>query len=139
MTLFQTLSAKDILSVTLILFSVIDILGSLPIIIEIRRTKGTVFPGQATFVSGIIMILFLFLGGQILKLFGVDVTSFALAGALVMFLMGLEMVLNVVIFKPDPDINSTTIFPLPFPMCHHDNFISLKAEYHYINILVGVL
>ena len=89
--MLKLLSFKEILSVTLILFSVIDILGSVPILIDLRKKNKVVYPGKATIISGLIMVAFLFIGESILKLFGVDVQSFALAGSFVMFLIGLEM------------------------------------------------
>lgn len=92
------LDFKQTLSVTLILFAVIDIMGSLPIIIDMRRREGVIESEKATLVAGILMIVFLFLGQEILKLFGLDFQSFALAGALIIFLMGMEMVLGIHIF-----------------------------------------
>ena len=86
---------KEILSVSLILFSVIDILGSVPIIIDLRKKAGHVQSEKATLASGLLMVLFLFLGESILKLFGIDIGSFAIAGGLIMFFIGLEMVLNI--------------------------------------------
>lgn len=109
---------KNIFSVTLILFSVIDIIGALPIIIDIRRRKGDIHAAKATFYSGVIMFAFLFVGSNILKLFGVDVLSFSAAGALIMFFLGLEMVLGIEIFKAhadETDVN-TPLVPLVFPL-----------------------
>lgn len=143
--MFSTVSVKEILSVTLILFSVIDILGAIPIIVELRRREGHIESGKATVVAGLLMFLFLFIGTSILKLFGVDVESFAVAGALIMFLLGLEMVLNIEIFKPDPEQSSgnSTIVPLAFPLLAGagtmTTLISLRAEYEKVNILVGVV
>ncbi|MDD0851845.1 MarC family protein [Halobacteriovorax sp. GB3] len=143
--MFSTVSVKEIFSVTLILFSVIDILGAIPIIVELRRREGHIESGKATIVAGLLMFLFLFIGTSILKLFGVDVESFAVAGALIMFLLGLEMVLNIEIFKPDPEQSSgnSTIVPLAFPLLAGagtmTTLISLRAEYEKVNILVGVV
>jgi multiple antibiotic resistance protein len=140
--MLNLLSFKEILSVTLILFSVIDILGSVPIIIDLRKKNQIVYPGKATIISGFIMVAFLFIGESILKLFGVDVQSFALAGSFVMFLIGLEMVLNVVIFRPEPEYSTTTIVPLAFPLIAGagtmTTLISLRAEYQKLNVLFGV-
>ena len=135
---------KDILSVTLILFSVIDILGSLPIVIDLRKRTGKIESGKATVVSGVIMVAFLFLGDRILRLFGLDVASFALAGALVMFLIGMEMVLGIELFKSDPESDShASIVPLAFPLIAGagtmTTLVSLRAAYSYPNILVGVV
>jgi len=133
---------KEILSVTLILFSVIDILGSVPIIIDLRKKNRVVYPGKATLISGLLMVLFLYIGESILKLFAVDIQSFALAGSFVMFLIGMEMVLNIVIFKPEPEISSTSVVPLAFPLIAGagtmTTLISLRAEFQKVNILLGV-
>ncbi|MBG08099.1 MAG: hypothetical protein CME68_05035 [Halobacteriovoraceae bacterium] len=133
---------KEILSVTLVLFSVIDILGSIPIIIDLRKKNRIIDPGKATIVSGILMVLFLYIGETILELFALDVQSFALAGSLVMFLIGMEMVLNIVIFKPEPEISSTSVVPLAFPLIAGagtmTTLISLRAEFEKVNILLGV-
>ncbi|MEQ9441113.1 MAG: MarC family protein [Cyclobacteriaceae bacterium] len=138
------LQFKEIFSVTLILFSVIDILGSIPIIIDLRKRSGTIESGKATLVSGGIMFGFLFLGDRILALFGLDVASFALAGALVMFLIGMEMILGVEIFKADPENNGgASIVPLAFPLIAGagtmTTLISLRAAYSYPNIIVGIV
>ena len=138
------LSFKDIFSVTLILFSVIDILGSLPIVIDLRKRTGKIESGKATVVSGFIMVAFLFLGDRILRLFGLDVASFALAGALVMFLIGMEMILGIELFKSDPESDSSaSIVPLAFPLIAGagtmTTLISLRAAYNYPNILIGIV
>ncbi|WKN32088.1 MarC family protein [Porifericola rhodea] len=136
---------KDLVSVTLILFSVIDILGSIPIIIELRKKHGHIQSGKATLVAGFIMITFLFLGESILALFGVDVASFAIAGAIVMFLIGMEMVLGIEIFKPESseEGGSHSIVPLAFPLLAGagtmTTLISLRAAYTYPNILLGIV
>ncbi|REE05758.1 MarC family protein [Marinoscillum furvescens] len=135
---------KEILSVSLILFSVIDILGSVPIIIDLRRKAGHVQSEKATLASGGLMILFLFLGEGLLKLFGIDVASFAIAGALIMFFLGLEMVLGIHFFKSDnEDLSSSSIVPLAFPLIAGagtlTTLISLKSIYATPNILVGVI
>lgn len=137
------LSFKEILSVTLILFSVIDILGSVPVIIDLRKKAGHVQSEKATVVSGIIMVAFLFVGESILGLFGIDIGSFAIAGALIMFFIGLEMVLGIHFFRTDiNDVSSTSIVPLAFPLIAGagtmTTLISLKAIYSTPNILVGV-
>lgn len=134
---------KEVLSVTLILFSVIDIIGSIPIIIDLRKKAGHVQSEKATLVSGIIMVVFLLVGEGILGLFGVDVYSFAIAGAVIMFLIGMEMILGVQIFKNDPDsMSSTSIVPLAFPLIAGagtmTTLISLKAEYQTLNIFIGI-
>lgn len=135
---------KEILSVSLILFSVIDILGSIPIIIELRKKAGAIQSGKATIIAGILMIAFLFLGQEILGLFGLDIGSFAIAGAIVMFLLGLEMILGITIFKSEPDTNhSSSIIPLAFPLIAGagtmTTLVSLRAEYNLVNIIIGVV
>jgi len=134
---------KEILSVSLILFSVIDIIGSIPIIIDLRKKVGHVQSEKATLVSGIIMVVFLLLGESILGLFGIDIYSFAIAGALIMFLIGMEMVLGVQIFKNDPkDLSSASIVPIAFPLIAGagtmTTLISLKAEFSTPNIFAGI-
>ena len=139
-------SFREILSVTLILFSVIDILGSIPIVISLRQKVGHVQSGKATLVSGVLMIAFLYLGESILGLFGVDISSFAIAGALVMFIIGMEMILGVEFFKHeqvDGSSSSSSIVPLAFPLIAGagtmTTLISLRAEYSLPNILVGIV
>ena len=95
-------SLKEIASVTLTLFAVIDILGSIPIIIDLRKREGKIESEKATIISGILMIAFLFLGQSILALFGIDFQSFAMAGAIIIFLIGLEMILGKDFFHNDP-------------------------------------
>ncbi|MFY0605157.1 MAG: MarC family protein [Cyclobacteriaceae bacterium] len=135
---------KEILSVSLILFSVIDILGSVPIIIDLRKKAGHVQSEKATVASGALMVLFLFLGEAILSLFGIDIGSFAIAGALIMFFLGLEMVLGIHFFKSDnEDLSSSSIVPIAFPLIAGagtlTTLISLKSIYATSNILVGIV
>lgn len=135
---------KEIISVSLILFSVIDILGSVPIIIDLRKKFGHIQSEKATIVSGVIMVIFLFLGESILQLFGIDINSFAIAGAIIMFLLGMEMILGLQFFKSDPEESkSASIVPLAFPLIAGagtmTTLVSLKAEYSTANILVGVV
>lgn len=135
---------KEIISVTLILFSVIDVVGSLPVIIDLRKKVGKIESERATFVSGALMVSFLFVGERILKLFGVDVQSFAVAGALIIFLLGLEMILGRTIFKPDDSTGGAThIVPIAFPLIAGagtlTTIITLRAEYQTLNIIVGIV
>lgn len=137
-------SFKEILSVSLILFSIIDIIGNVPIVINLRKKAGHIQSAKATLVAGFIMVLFLFLGERILSLFGIDIGSFAIAGALIMFLIGMEMVLNVELFKQDPDSSSSSsIVPIAFPLIAGPgtmtSLISLRAEFELWNILVGIV
>ena len=134
---------KEIISVTLILFSVIDILGSIPIIIQLRKKMGSIQSGQATLVSGCIMVAFLFLGSSILKLFGLDVESFAVAGAIVMFILAMEMILGMTFFKDEGEGSSGSIVPLAFPLIAGagtlTTILSLRAIYSVQNILIGIV
>lgn len=134
---------KDILSITLILFSVIDILGSIPIVINLRKKEGKIQSGKATIISGALMIGFLFLGKSILSLFGLDVQSFAGAGAIVMFVIAMEMILGVSFFKEDEDTKAGSIVPLAFPLIAGagtlTTILSLRAVYTVPNILVGIV
>ncbi|MDH5367520.1 MAG: MarC family protein [Cyclobacteriaceae bacterium] len=138
------LSAKEIFSVTLILFSIIDMIGNVPIIIEMRKREGKIHSGKATFIAGVLMILFLFLGKSILNLFGLDVESFAIAGAIVMFIIAMEMILGVAIFKHEnKDSGSGSIVPLAFPLIAGagtlTTILSLRAIYDVPNILIGIV
>ncbi|WP_341227360.1 MarC family protein [uncultured Arcticibacterium sp.] len=136
---------KEILSVTLILFSIIDILGSIPIILNIRKKSGGIEAERATIISGVLMFGYLYLGTKILALFGVDVSSFAVAGAIILLLMGFEMILGREIFKHNPTTGarSSSVVPLAFPMIAGagtmTSLLSLKAAYHVENIIVGIL
>ncbi len=134
---------KEIFSVTLILFSVIDILGSIPLIIDIKNKFLKLDSFKITTISGIMLFIYLFIGESILALFGVDVESFSVAGGIIMFLLGFEMVLNIEIFKHDPKMNESPIVPLAFPLIagagSMTTLISLNAEYQKINIIFGIL
>ena len=135
---------KEIITVSLILFSVIDILGSVPIIIDLRKKVGHIQSEKATIVSAIIMVAFLFLGESILKLLGIDISSFAIAGAIVMFIIGLEMVLGRQFFKTDPNAGaSASVVPIAFPLIAGagtmTSLLSLRAEFSEANILVGIV
>ena len=137
------LDFTEILSVSLILFSIIDIIGNIPIVIDLRKKSGTIHSARATIVAGLIMVIFLFLGDKILGLFGIDVGSFAIAGALIMFLIGMEMVLGIELFKADTDEQgSSSIVPIAFPLIAGPgtmtSLISLRAEYELTNILAGI-
>jgi multiple antibiotic resistance protein len=139
------LNFKEIFSVTLILFSVIDILGSIPIIINLRKKVGHVQSGKATLAAGVLMLLFLLVGKSILSLFGIGVEDFAIAGALIIFALGAEMILGIELFKPDPEASTTSasIVPIAFPLIAGagtlTTILTLKAEYTQLNIAVGII
>ena len=135
---------KEIFSVTLILFSVIDILGSIPFIILIRKREGRIQAEKATIISAVLMITFLYLGVSILHLFGLDVASFAVAGAIVIFIVAMEMILGITLIKDDPHATGTgSIVPLAFPLIAGagtlTTILSLRAVYEEVNILIGVV
>jgi multiple antibiotic resistance protein len=140
----QSLNFKEIFSVTLILFSVIDILGSIPFIILIRKREGRIHAEKATVISAALMVIFLYLGQSILQLFGLDVASFAVAGAIVIFIVAMEMILGITLIKDDPNARgSGSIVPLAFPLIAGagtlTTILSLRAVYEEINILIGVV
>ncbi len=144
MEMWDDLNLKEMFSVTLILFAVIDILGSIPFILNLRKRYRHIDAFKITLVSGILLFLFLYVGQSILKLFGVDVQSFAIAGGLIMFFLGLEMVLNIEIFKHDPQIeHSSPIVPLAFPLIagagSMTTLISLNSQFAKINIILGLI
>jgi multiple antibiotic resistance protein len=133
---------KEIISVTMILFAIIDIVGAIPIIIQLRKKAGHIQSEKASMVALILMILFLFLGEQLLAVIGLDVKSFAIAGSLVIFIIALEMVLGANFFKDEiPD--SVSIVPLAFPIIAGagtmTTLLSLKSEYETQNIIFGII
>jgi multiple antibiotic resistance protein len=136
------LNLKEILSVSLVLFSVIDILGSIPVIIDLKKRAGKIESEKATLVAGLIMFAFLYLGESILALFGLDVASFAIAGALVIFILGLEMLLGIHLFKSEAQTKSSSIVPLAFPLIAGagtmTTIMSLRAEYTMLTVVIGI-
>ena len=141
---FDNVSLQEILTVTFTLFAVIDMLGSTPVLISLQaKMGGHIRSGQATLASGALMILFLFLGKQFLGLLGLDVKSFAVAGSIVIFILGLEMVLGLEFFKPDANPKSGSVVPIAFPLIAGSGtlttIMSLKANYGNVNILIGIL
>ena len=132
---------KEIISVTMILFAIIDILGSIPIIIDLRQKVGHIESEKATIVGYIIMLLFLFVGEEMLNIIGVDVASFAIAGSLVIFFIAMEMVLGITFFK-DENYATASIVPLAFPLIAGagtlTTLLSLKSEFQTQNIIVGI-
>jgi len=138
------MTAKAILSVTLILFSVIDIIGSLPIIINMKKEGIKIQAGLATLAAAIIMIAFLFFGAGILSIFHIEVSSFAMAGALIIFFIGLEMILGIRFFRDHHDDGgSGSIVPIAFPLLAGagtlTTIISLKSEYDNFSIMGGII
>lgn len=135
---------KQILSVSLILFSVIDILGSIPIVVNLRKKVGHIQSEKATLAAGLLMIVFLLAGKSILNLFGIGVEDFAIAGALIIFVIGAEMILGIEIFKVDPEATTgASIVPIAFPLIAGagtlTTILTLKAEFEQVNIAIGIL
>lgn len=131
------------ITVTFTLFAVIDIIGSIPILIGLREKMGSIRAAQATLVSGVFMIVFLFAGKQFLSILSLDVHSFAVGGSIVIFLIGLEMVLGKEIFHSDANAKSGTVVPIAFPIIAGSGtlttIMSLKANYDQWYILVGIV
>ncbi|POY35171.1 hypothetical protein C3K47_16455 [Solitalea longa] len=138
----MNLSINEIISVTMILFAIIDILGSIPIVLELRNRVGHIQSEKATIVAMALMILFLFVGEKLLNVIGVDVKSFAIAGSLVIFFIAMEMVLGIHFFR-DQMPETASIVPLAFPLIAGagtmTTLLSLKAEYQTINIILGII
>jgi multiple antibiotic resistance protein len=136
-------SLDDLLTVTFTLFAIIDIVGSIPLLISIKEKLGGINELKATLLSGLLMLLFVFLGEQLLKIFGLDVGSFAVGGSIVIFILGLEMVLGVEFFKSDADPRSGTLVPIAFPLIAGSGtlttIISLRANYDKTPLLLGIL
>lgn len=134
---------EDLLTVTFTLFAVIDIIGSIPLLISLKQKMGVIREVRATLISGAFMIIFLFVGNKLLNVLGVDVHSFAVGGSIVIFLLGLELVLGVEFFKSDPDPRHSTVVPIAFPLIAGSGtlttIISLRANYTEIVILIGIL
>ncbi|QEC56568.1 MarC family protein [Flavisolibacter ginsenosidimutans] len=134
---------SDFLTVTFTLFAVIDIIGTVPVLISMKSKMGGIREGTVTLISGALMILFLYLGTPFLKLLGLDVRSFAVGGSIVIFILGLEMVLGLEFFKSENDIRSATVVPIAFPLIAGSGtlttIISLKANYDSPVILFGIL
>lgn len=135
---------KEILTATMILFAVIDIIGNIPIIISLRERAGHIHSEKASIIAAVVLTLFLFLGESILRLIGINVNEFAVAGAFILFFIALEMILGVTLFKDDgstPEMAS--IFPLAFPMLAGPGslttLLSLRAEYHTENIILAII
>lgn len=133
----------DLLTVTFTLFAIIDIVGSIPLLISIKERLGGINEFKATLLSGLLMLLFVFLGEELLKIFGLDVGSFAVGGSIVIFILGLEMVLGVEFFKSDNDPRSGTLVPIAFPLIAGSGtlttIISLRANYDKTPLLIAIL
>ena len=139
----MVLNLKEILTIFMVLFAVIDIIGNIPIIIDLRQKVGHVQSGKASLIAGFILIIFLFVGEQLLSIIGIDVHSFAVAGALIIFFIALEMILGIKIYKEDKNPLNATVFPLAFPLIAGPGslttLLSLKAAYSNTNIIVAII
>jgi len=138
------LNFKEIITAFMVLFAVIDIIGNIPIIIDLRKKVGHIQSEKASIIAGIIMILFLFLGQSILSLIGIDVNSFAVAGAFILFFIALEMILGITLYKEEENSALTaSIFPLAFPLIAGPGslttLLSLRAEFRIENIIIAVI
>jgi multiple antibiotic resistance protein len=134
---------KDYLTVTFTLFAVIDIIGTIPILISLKGKMGGIREARVTVISGGLMILFLYIGKPFLSLLGLEVESFAVGGSIVIFLLGLEMVLGMELFKSEKDVRAATLVPIAFPLIAGSGtlttIISLKAIYAQSVMLFGIL
>lgn len=136
------LDFKEIVTVAMVLFAVIDIVGTVPIIVDLRSKYGKIESEKASIVALLIMVTFLFVGEQVLKLIGIDVNSFAVAGSFVLFFLALEMILGISFYR-DSEPSSASIVPLAFPLIAGagtmTTLLSLRAQYHTINIVIAIL
>ena len=134
---------KDILTTSMVLFAVIDIIGNIPIIIDLRKKAGHIQSEKASLIAGFILIIFLFLGEQLLSIIGLDVHSFAIAGSLIIFFIALEMILGIKIYQEEKNPLNATVFPLAFPLIAGPGslttLLSLKAAFSNVNIIVAIV
>jgi multiple antibiotic resistance protein len=133
----------ELLTVSFTLFAVIDIIGSVPLLISLKKKMGGMQEVKATLISGGLMILFLFVGEKFLHVLGIDVKSFAVGGSIVIFILGLEMVLGIEFFKSSDDAKSGTVVPIAFPLIAGSGtlttIISLRANYQETPVLIAIL
>ncbi|MDE0597813.1 MAG: MarC family protein, partial [Dokdonia donghaensis] len=136
---------KEILTATMVLFAVIDIVGSIPIVLKLRKKAGHIQSEKAALVALIVMTLFVFVGESILGVIGINVYEFAVAGSFILFFIALEMILGVSLFKDDDTLSKKTVsvFPLAFPLIAGPgtltSLLALRAEYDLMNILIAVV
>lgn len=136
------LDLKEIITVGMVLFAVIDIVGTIPIMVDLKSKHGHIESEKASIVAGLIMIVFLFIGEELLKLIGIDVHSFAVAGSFVLFFLALEMILGIRIYR-DEESSTASIVPIAFPLIAGagtmTTLLSLKAQYQTVNILIAII
>lgn len=140
----MTFNFKEIATAAMVLFAVIDIIGSIPVIISLKEKKGEISSVRASIIAAVVLILFLFLGENILKLIGINVNEFAVAGSFILFFIALEMILGVTLFKEKKGLKkNATVFPIAFPMIAGPGtlttLVSLQAEYSTANIIVAII
>jgi multiple antibiotic resistance protein len=139
----MSIDLKALLTVTFTLFAIIDIVGSIPILISIKEKVGGINELRATLISGALMVLFLFAGEAFLNILGLDVGSFAVGGSIVISILGLEMVLGLEFFKSEKDIKAATVVPIAFPLIAGSGTLttvmSLKANYGQVTLLIAIL
>ena len=142
MGVFNQIDFLQIISAFMVLFAIIDITGSIPIVISMKGKGKEIHPWRVSLISFLVLIVFLFVGEGLLRLFNVDISSFAVAGALIIFVLAAEMIFDVEIFKTQGPTESATIVPLVFPLIAGTGTIttllSLRAEYHMINIIIAL-
>lgn len=143
MEIIGQLNLQQIASAFVVLFAVLDIFGSTPIVIDLKQKGRPVSASKATLISGALLVAFFFVGDWMLKLFSVDIASFAVAGSFVIFLMSLEMILDIEIFKNTGPIKEATLVPIVFPLLAgagtFTTLLSLRAEYEAVNILFALI
>jgi multiple antibiotic resistance protein len=136
------LNFKEIATVGMVLFAVIDIVGTIPIMVDLKAKHGHIESEKASLVAGMIMIVFLFVGEELLKLIGIDVHSFAVAGSFVLFFLALEMILGIRIYR-DEEAGSASIVPIAFPLIAGagtmTTLLSLKAQFQTVNIIIAII
>ena len=136
------ISLKEIVTVSMVLFAVIDIIGSIPVIVDLRSKVGHIHSEKASIVAMFIMITFLFVGEELLHLIGIDVNSFAVAGSFVLFFLALEMILGIRLYR-DEEAKTASIVPIAFPLIAGagtmTTLLSLRAEFYSINIIIAIL
>lgn len=134
---------NDIFTIFMVLFAVIDIVGNIPIIIDLRKKAGHIQSEKASIIAGLIMIVFLFVGEKLLGFIGVDVHSFAVAGSFILFFIALEMILGITLYKDEDDALNASVFPIAFPLIAGPGslttLLSLRSEYAIENILIAIL
>jgi len=139
----MSINVSGLVTVIFTLFAVIDIIGSIPILISLKQKMGGISEWKATGLSGVLMIIFLFLGEPVLHVLGLDVGSFAVGGSIVIFILGLEMVLGLEFFKSEQDVKSGTLVPIAFPLIAGSGtlttIMSLKAIYQELTVLIAIL